>query len=69
MVRPGTWIRWNALQSKLKAMVREGMTVLDVGGHDGYILDKLKTQGEFDGILVDLNIVSVLYLLQDLVLR
>ena len=56
MVRPGTWIRWNAFQSKLKAMVREGMTVLDVGGHDGYILDKLKTKVEFDGILVDLDI-------------
>lgn len=56
MVRPGTWIRWNAFQSKLKAMVREGMAVLDVGGHDGYILSKLKTQVEFDAILVDLDL-------------
>lgn len=56
MVRPGTWIRWNAFQSKLKAMLKEGMTVLDIGGHDGYILNKLKTQVEFNAILADLDL-------------
>jgi SAM-dependent methyltransferase len=42
ITRPGTLLRWHALKRLLRTMVRDGMTVLDIGSYDGYIAGRLR---------------------------
>jgi len=56
MIRPGTLIRWNAVQSLLKQSIAENITVLDIGAFDGYISGELKKEIDFVPLLLDINI-------------
>ena len=55
MTRPGTLIRWNAIQSILKESIVKNITVLDIGAFDGYILGELKKEIDFVPLLLDIN--------------
>jgi ubiquinone/menaquinone biosynthesis C-methylase UbiE len=55
MTRPGTLIRWNAVQSLLQKSIVENITVLDIGAFDGYILGELKKEINFVPLLLDIN--------------
>ena len=41
-MRPGTLLRWHSLKNILKHEIRDGSTILDIGGYDGYISYRLK---------------------------
>jgi ubiquinone/menaquinone biosynthesis C-methylase UbiE len=41
-MRPGTLLRWHSLKNILKHEVKDGSTILDIGGYDGYISYRLK---------------------------
>ena len=41
-MRQGTLLRWYALKSILKAEIKNGLVILDIGGYDGYISYNLK---------------------------
>lgn len=40
-MRPGTLLRWHALKNILKSEIKDGITILDIGGYDGFISYKL----------------------------
>ena len=56
MTRPGTLIRWNAIQSLLQELIVENIPVLDIGAFDGYILGKFKKDIDFVPFLLDIDI-------------
>ncbi len=41
-VRPGTLLRWHALKRVLESEIKEGSTIFDIGGYDGFISYNLK---------------------------
>lgn len=41
-MRPGTLLRWHSLKNILKHEIKDGSTILDIGGYDGYISYHLK---------------------------
>lgn len=41
-MRIGTLLRWYALKNILKSKIRDGLTILDIGGYDGFIAGNLK---------------------------
>lgn len=41
-MRPGTLLRWHSLKNILKHEIKDGSTILDIGGYDGYISYRLK---------------------------
>jgi len=51
--RPGAILRCNALESFLKDMLEPGQKVLDVGGFDGLLASRLKTDIAIDPVVLD----------------
>jgi len=41
-MRLGTLLRWHSLKNILKDEIKDGSTILDIGGYDGYISYRLK---------------------------
>jgi len=41
-MRPGTLLRWHSLKNILKDEIKDGSTILDIGGYDGYTSYRLK---------------------------
>jgi ubiquinone/menaquinone biosynthesis C-methylase UbiE len=52
MIRPGTMLRWHALARLLRSIVKDGMTVLDIGGYDGYIAFRIREIRQRSKIIV-----------------
>lgn len=58
-IRPGTLVRWYALKPILEKYTKNHMTILDIGGFDGYTLGKLKEKYNFFPILIDLDVIGL----------
>ena len=41
-MRPGTLLRWHSLKNILKHEIKDGSTILDIGGYDGFISYNIK---------------------------
>lgn len=54
-MRPGTLLRWYALKPILRSEIKDGSVVLDIGGYDGFISDKLRTMKAIDISVLDLD--------------
>lgn len=53
--RPGTVVRWYALQGVFKRFLKPGMYVLDIGGYDGSIEEAMREQISVEPVIVDLD--------------
>jgi SAM-dependent methyltransferase len=54
-MRPGTLLRWHALKPLFNSDIKDGSLVLDIGGYDGFISDRLRAFKDVSVSVVDLD--------------